>query len=103
MPPPGFLRLKVTAVRALAVEVAILGSEFTSLDLFVTERFLHIVKPPPPTRRSAHQKSLTNYRTGVYTEFLKKVHLTFGKKDQIFPRLFSRKSIFSFTFLEKPP
>ena len=42
MPPPGLLRPKVMAVRVLAVEVAILGSELTTLDLFVTERFLRI-------------------------------------------------------------
>ena len=39
MPTPGLLRLKVIAVRVLAVEVAILGSELTILDPFVTEHF----------------------------------------------------------------
>ena len=40
MPPPGLLRLKVMAFRVLAVEVAILGSELTILDLFATEFFV---------------------------------------------------------------
>ena len=43
MPPPGSLRLKVIAVRVLAEEVAIPGSELTILDLSVTELFLQIV------------------------------------------------------------
>ena len=43
VPPPGLLSLKVMAVRVLAVEVAILGSELTFLDVSVTELFLHIV------------------------------------------------------------
>ena len=46
MNPPGVLRLKVMAVRVLAVEVAILGGELTILGLFVREIFLHIVKAP---------------------------------------------------------
>ena len=36
MRPPGLLRLKVMAVTVLAVEVAVLGSELTILDLFIT-------------------------------------------------------------------
>ena len=36
------------AVRVLGVEVAILGSELTSLDLFVTELFYTSYKPPSP-------------------------------------------------------
>ena len=41
MRPPGLLRLKVMTVTVLAVEVAVLGSELTILDLFLTERFTH--------------------------------------------------------------
>ena len=37
MLPPGILRLKVMAVRVLAAEVDIVGSELTILYLFVTE------------------------------------------------------------------
>ena len=59
MHPPGLLRLKVMAVRVLAVQVAILGSELTILELFVAELFYTSYKPPP-YRRKAHQKSLTN-------------------------------------------
>ena len=61
MPPIGLLRLKVMAVRVLGVEEAILNSELTILNLFVTERsFTHCIAPswinPPP--RYAQQKAL---------------------------------------------
>ena len=47
MPLPGPLRLKVMAVTVLAVEVAILGSELTILDPFVTDLFLaNHISPP---------------------------------------------------------
>ena len=46
--PPALFRLKVMAVRVLAVEVAILGSGLTSMDLFVVELFFtHRISPPP--------------------------------------------------------
>ena len=46
-PSSGLFRLKVVAVRVLTVEVAILSSELTILDLFVAELFTHRVSPPP--------------------------------------------------------
>ena len=55
--PPGLLRLKVMTVRVSAVEVAILGSEVTSLDLSSLNFFCTLHKLTP--RRYA-QKSLTN-------------------------------------------
>ena len=49
MPTPRLLRLKVMAVRVFAVEVVILGSELTILDLFVIELiWTHNISPPSP-------------------------------------------------------
>ena len=49
MPLPGLLRLKAIAVRVLAVEIAILGSELTSLDILVSELSHASYMSPHPT------------------------------------------------------
>ena len=55
MPPPGLLRLKVTVVRALAVEEEMLGGELKILNPFVTECFHTSYNSP---RRQTNQKAL---------------------------------------------
>ena len=55
--------------RVLAVEAAILGSELTVLDLFVTDLFLRIVQAPSPPADRPTRKALRTQQLIFYMDF----------------------------------